>query len=511
MPKKMIKLLLLIVAVFTVAGCNNETTMITTDATTVSTTTPTTITTTITTPTTSSNLVTLPDLTGMDRDAITTTLEGLGLEIKYYFDVSTIYDEESDYDKFVQYGSDLDAGDTVEAGSEVKVYTTPLNLELKYIYELDTYEDEFGNPLLLQESDYTGSEFIEDGIGEVTVEKFVDGDTTWFKSGGTSFSVRYLGIDTPESTSLYEPWGKAAARYTLDKLQDAETIVLQAEGVRTDGNGRYLAWVWYRTDAESDFMLLNLELVELAYSRNKVSTGSKYTTILTLADWDASLTKRRVWGEIDPEYDYSKEGTQMSIEYLLNNFDDYVGLKVVITGTITRVTGDEYYFQDEFGYGIYMFTYLSSAQLQVGANLTLGGLVPMYYSGCPQLSNFSKQMLTVNDPVTMPEPLAITYDDFTFTRIGSLVEMENLIVTGMNQAQTSIYVRDANSNTFTVRIDDSALFTASDLGITAGDVISVVGPLGYYDYDYDGTNPNYIHLKANYQLILTSMEDITIQ
>ncbi|MBU1144511.1 MAG: thermonuclease family protein [Firmicutes bacterium] len=465
---------------------------------------------TTTTTTTEDLNVALPDLTGLSRTEIADSLENLDLIVNFRFDVSVIYESDDEYDKFVQYGSDRIAGDIVAKGTEISVYTTPLNLSINYLYRLDEFFDEDSNNLQLVESDYTGQEFIADGIGEVTVYRFVDGDTTWFQSGSESFSVRYLGIDTPESTALYQAWGKAASNYTIERLENAEKIVLQAEGERLDGNGRYLAWVWYIPSGEDQFVLLNLELVELAYSKNKVSTGSKYTEILTLADWDASLTKRRVWGELDPYYDYSKEGTQMSIEYLMNNFNDFVGLKVVVSGIITKMVGQSVYLQEESGYGICMYIgYTTSAQLQIGANVTVGGLVPTYYSGSPQVSNFSKTNLTVNEEIFNTDPVIIDYNDFSFIQIGSIVKLEHLNITSISTS--SIHVEDADGNTFIVRIDDASGLTASILGISAGQTITVIGPLSYYDFNFDINSESYVFLKSNYQLMLTSSDDIEIE
>jgi endonuclease YncB( thermonuclease family) len=497
MLKRMIKYGFSLLILLLLSGCGQATTTITTTPTTAPTTT-------ITETTTTNPYVALPDLTGKSRAEITETLTGLGLTIRYFFDVSVIYESEAQYDKFVKYGSALTVGSEVLIGSEVRVYTTPLNLTVTYLNTLDA-------ALQLQPADYAGKEFIADGIGVATVARYVDGDTTWFQSGASSFSVRYLGIDTPESTALYEPWGKAAAAYTQAILENAETIVLQAEGERMDGNGRYLAWVWYRNSATEKFLLLNLELVELAYSKNKVSSGSIFTTVLTLADWNASLTKRRVWGEIDPLFDYSKEGTQMTIEHLMNNFATYVGLKVVVTGTITRMIGNNIFLQDAAGYGVYMYAgFTTSAQLQVGANVTIGGLVPTYYSGSPQLSNFTKSNLSVNTPGAPVIPLAVTYDDFVFNRIGTLVTVSNVIIVYINGAGTSITVKDALNRQFVVRIDDATGISATSLGLSVGQAITVTGPLGYYDYDFDGTNLSYQYLPSLFQLMLTSSDDVIV-
>jgi len=463
-----------------------------------------------TTTTTEDPNVILPDLTGLSRDEISTSLENLGLTVKYFFDVSHTFDSDSDYDKFVMYGSDLLSGSSVAKGSEVRVYTTPLNLSVHYIDELDQYTDADGNSIQLQPEDFAGKEFIADGIGEVTVTKFVDGDTTWFDSNGFSFSVRYLGIDTPESTALYEAWGKAAAHFTQEVLSSAEHIVLQAEGEREDGNGRYLAWVWYLPLGGDQYVLLNLQLVELAYSKNKVSTGSVFTEVLSLASWDASLTKRRVWGELDPGFDYSQDGTQMSIAYLVDNFVDYIGLKVVVTGQITKMIGQNIYLQDESGKGIYMYAgYTTSSQLQIGAHVTIGGLIPTYYSGCPQLSNFSRTNLGLSTDTYQIEPTIVSYSDFNSTMLGTLVTVEQLSVVSVSA--TTIVVRDAALHQFVIRIDDATGINATTLGITAGSTITVTGPLGYYDYNYNNDPLTYVFDMANVQLMLTSSADIVIE
>ena len=49
---------------------------------------------------------------------------------------------------------------------------------------------------------------------EVTLDKCVDGDTAWFNVDGKKTKVRFLYIDTPESTNEIEPYGKEASEYT---------------------------------------------------------------------------------------------------------------------------------------------------------------------------------------------------------------------------------------------------------------------------------------------------------
>ncbi|PKK97641.1 MAG: hypothetical protein CVV58_00120, partial [Tenericutes bacterium HGW-Tenericutes-3] len=160
---------------------------------------------------------------------------------------------------------------------------------------------------------YATKSFINDGIGEVEVTTFTDGDTTNFKDSvtGTRFTVRYLGIDAPEATSKYDPWGIKAANFVREQLDGAEKVILQAEGERTDGNNRYLAWVWYVKDGLT--RLLNLELVEQAYAWTSGAVDTQYENVFTVAGAETQLTGKRIYGEVDPDYDYSTAGTPIAI------------------------------------------------------------------------------------------------------------------------------------------------------------------------------------------------------
>lgn len=239
--------------------------------------------------TTTSNYVKLPDLTNLSRQKIKTKLDRLDISYSFKF-VERIYQYPSEYDKFVSYGNDLEIGDRVEKGSRILVFTTALNLPTENVVNLT------------MDLDYEGKNFIDDGIEEVTLARTIDGDTAHFYlQDGTYVKVRFLGIDAPESTREHDPWGMAASHFTADILNNAETIVLEAEGNRTDTYGRYLAFVW------ADGVLVNLEVVQNAYSNSKLSSSSKYFDAFYDTELVISQTGRRVWGEIDPDYDYENK------------------------------------------------------------------------------------------------------------------------------------------------------------------------------------------------------------
>ena len=72
---------------------------------------------------------------------------------------------------------------------------------------------------------------------EVTVKLFVDGDTTHFNvprevSADGILKARYIAVNTPESTGQIEEWGKKASNFTKEKLQNAESIIIESD----DGN-----------------------------------------------------------------------------------------------------------------------------------------------------------------------------------------------------------------------------------------------------------------------------------
>jgi endonuclease YncB( thermonuclease family) len=85
-----------------------------------------------------------------------------------------------------------------------------------------TFTDE-----LVMDVDYASKNFITDGIGQVTLVSCTDGDTARFSNGSITFAVRFLAIDTPESTYKFDPWGKSASAFTCDKLTNATTFFFE--------------------------------------------------------------------------------------------------------------------------------------------------------------------------------------------------------------------------------------------------------------------------------------------
>lgn len=203
---------------------------------------------------------------------------------------------------------------------------------------------------------------------EATVKTYIDGDTTHFYVNDASafpegyVKARYLAIDTPESTGKIEAWGKTAASFTKEKLKNAYAIMLESDtGIwNTDSNGRHLLWVWYKTDENSDWRNLNIEILQNGYAYASNSGQNRYGTTCMAALTQADAEDLYVHSSAkDPSYPYDA-ATLVSIKELRTNPSAYEGLKVAVTGIIAQNTASGLYLEeldaeDEQYYGMYVY------------------------------------------------------------------------------------------------------------------------------------------------------------
>ncbi len=78
------------------------------------------------------------------------------------------------------------------------------------------------------------------GLVAATISRVVDGDTVELSTGQ---KVRLIGVNTPESTTRHETYGKEASNYTTSKLQGKQ-VWLQKDVSETDRYGRLLRVIW---------------------------------------------------------------------------------------------------------------------------------------------------------------------------------------------------------------------------------------------------------------------------
>ncbi|MBO6280598.1 MAG: hypothetical protein J6M95_03355 [Bacilli bacterium] len=213
---------------------------------------------------------------------------------------------------------------------------------------------------------------------------YVDGDTTHVETYNLQYTVkiRYLSIDTPESTSEIEEWGLTASYYSkyiytgndeyksyiksttdLSTVQAGATsiiLVSQAASINsstmtkadlnigktengpyaatTDGNQRNLAYVWYATKqnpTKNDFRCLNLEMVYQGFSFGVGSaddTSDYYYRMFDAANLSAQANRRHIYStdtQSDPNYYYyeTKGVSNLSLKKLYESAekDDTIG------------------------------------------------------------------------------------------------------------------------------------------------------------------------------------------
>lgn len=132
----------------------------------------------------------------------------------------------------------------------------------------------------------------------VTLDKCVDGDTAWFYLDNEEIKARFLAIDTPESTTKKEAFGKEASDFTCNLLKNANKIEIEYDdnSDKLDKYNRHLVWVFVDDNLLQDLIIKNgLGEVEYLYG------DYKYTSILEASEILAKTNRVGMWNDT---YDY---------------------------------------------------------------------------------------------------------------------------------------------------------------------------------------------------------------
>lgn len=140
--------------------------------------------------------------------------------------------------------------------------------------------------------------FVKGEQLEVTLSSCVDGDTAKFKTSDGIKSVRFLAIDTPESTKTVEAYGPEASEFTCNKLKNAKKIVLEFDKNSDlyDKYDRLLAWIFV------DDVLLQDEIIKEGFGEVAYLYGDyKYTPLLQDHEAVAKANKLNIWSDEKPK------------------------------------------------------------------------------------------------------------------------------------------------------------------------------------------------------------------
>ena len=252
---------------------------------------------------------------------------------------------------------------------------------------------------------------------EVTINGFVDGDTTHFNVPESIcetgvLKARYLAIDTPESTGKIEEYGKAASKFTREKLSSASSVIIESDDDKWNldsTGGRYLVWVWYRTNDDEPYRNLNLEILQNGLAAASSTANNRYGKICMEALNQAKSQKLNLFsGEKDPDFFYG-DAIELTLKELRCNIEDYNGMKVAFNGVITKNSGNGVYIEsyDEetdmyYGMSIYYGFNLPGKALDilsVGNEARVVGTVSYYEAGeTYQVSGLSYRLMNPEDP-----------------------------------------------------------------------------------------------------------------
>lgn len=255
---------------------------------------------------------------------------------------------------------------------------------------------------------------------EVTVKAYVDGDTTHFHvpdsviPGGV-LKARYLAINTPESTGKIEEWGKAASNFTREKLESASSILIESDdgkwNVDSTG-GRYLVWVWYKTDAASEYRNLNIELLQQGLAIASNSANNRYGETCMAAIAQAKAEALHIYsGQQDPNFPYGA-AQELTLKELRSNIVTYDGTKVAFEGVITKNDSNTVYVEEYdpetdmyYGMTVYYGYSLNGTGLQIlsaGNRVRIVGTVQYYETGGTyQVSGLEYSPMRPDDPANI--------------------------------------------------------------------------------------------------------------
>ena len=375
---------------------------------------------------------------------------------------------------------------------------------------------------------------------EVTVKTFIDGDTVHFNVSGSVnptgvLKGRFLAINTPESTGKIEEYGKAASAFTRQKLESATSIIIESDDEKWNADstgGRYLVWVWYRTDDSQPYRNLNIEILQEGLAIANSSANNRYGSVCTAAINQAKAYKYNVYsGNPDPDFFYG-EAIELTLRELRLNTENYNGMKVAFSGVITMNDGGSIYieeFDDEtglyYGISVYYGYGLSGAGLDilsVGNRSRIVGTVQYYeVGGTYQVSGLSYRQMKPDDPSNIQKissghsPAYVPTDADTFINgtvdiqledgtasfpyaqlvLGTSIEMSSLTVQSVyttndedSSSNGAMTLTCVSEDGITVLVRTAVLYDENNALITAdafeGKVIDVRGIVDYYSGAY---------------------------
>lgn len=130
-----------------------------------------------------------------------------------------------------------------------------------------------------------------------TIVEVIDGDTAIIQFGRSKETVRFLGVDTPETkhpTKPVECWGKEASLHTQQLLPKGTVVFVLRDEEARDRYGRFLAYVYRR----SDNMFINNDLVAGGWAVPlSITPNTAFESVFAASAHSAQQTRMGLWGQ----------------------------------------------------------------------------------------------------------------------------------------------------------------------------------------------------------------------
>lgn len=169
--------------------------------------------------------------------------------------------------------------------------------------------------------------------GEATVVRVVDGDTIVVHIEGHQYTVRYIGVDTPETVKPNTPvqcFGQEASRRNRE-LVEGKKVRLEKDVSETDRFGRLLRYVYV------DGRMVNAVLVEEGYAQ--VSTfppDVKYQEEFLRLQREARDAGRGLWGSCKAGVQAGPATGPYTVEAQVSDAAPRRNSTVTVTGRLLR-------------------------------------------------------------------------------------------------------------------------------------------------------------------------------
>lgn len=297
---------------------------------------------------------------------------------------------------------------------------------------------------------YEGKSFIYDGIEEVKLFRIIDADSSFFQTSSGNLDIRYYGINAPETTKKIQPLGKEARKYAIERLKNAFSIVIECDGdnPEIDNTGkRHLAYVWYKSNEDSDYILYNEEILKDGFANLLLYDNvKKYRKELEDASNYAKKNKLNLYS-CDVNEDAFKMNVNLSISEILESINTVNDGRTIKTkGIISQITGKCFFIEDHYNKeikGIYVYNcYYNIDFLEVGDEIS-------FYCQASNDETYGKQLINIRGVEVLSknnkiEIINVETIEEIMSNIGRIVRLEDVKVfqkANCNKKYNSYYLK----------------------------------------------------------------------